>query len=216
MNANKNNKTRTVPVFSVFSVLLIVFAGCVFAQDPLAPSCEASLSPVQAGIVMEWDNYSKSAFGNDFRSGKYFLRLRKYSFPYLYGFKVGREDVFEPDHLSLGSVGAEFSYVFVEDSIITPMVMTGGEVLYSRNFDSERVFAASAHALFSKEINKIMPYFGPELKYVKLNNDMFSDDSLKLNLILGVKFYSYPGSSYGISFSLGSLGGWGVFFNNSW
>ncbi len=193
-----------------------VFTGASFAQDPLAPSCEASLSPVQAGIVMEWDNYSTRDFGDGFRSGKYFLRARKYSFPYLYGIKLGRENVFEPAGLSLGAVGAEFSYVFVEDSIITPTIMTGGEVFYSRNFDNRRVSGAAVHALFSKEVDKIMPYFGPELKYVELNDGVFSADSLNFNFILGVKFYTYPGASYGISFSLGSLGGWGIYFNNSW
>ena len=189
-----------------------VFVSYSFAQDPLAPSCEASLSPIQAGIVMEWANYST----DDFRSGKYFLRARKYSFPYLYGIKLGREDVFEPAKLSLGALAAEFSYVFVEDSIITPTIMTGGEVFYSRNFDNKRISGASLHALFSKEMDKVMPYFGPELKYVELNAGELSADSLNFNFILGVKFYTYPGASYGISFSLGSLGGWGVYFNNSW
>jgi len=203
-------------VFCKYALLTLVFMRCSFAQDPLAPSCEANLSPIQAGIVMEWDNYSTSDFGNDFRSGKYFLRARKYSFPYLYGVKFGREDVFEPSDLSLAAVGAEFSYVFVEDSIITPTIMTGGEVFYSRNFDNRRVSGAAVHALFSKELDKVMPYFGPELKYVKLSNNLLSADSLKFNFILGVKFYTYPGASYGISFSLGSLGGWGMYFNNSW
>ncbi|GEM_PF-3144174 len=199
-----------------YALPALVFVSRSFAQDPLSPSCETNLSPVQAGIVMQWENYSRSAFGNDFRSGKYFVRVRKYSFPYLYGIKVGRENVFEPSSLSLGAIGAEFSYVFVEDSIITPTLMTGGEVVYSRNFDNRAVSLASLHALFSKEINKVMPYFGPELKYVRLKDGVFSDDALKLNFILGVKFYTYPGTSYGINFSLGSLGGWGVYLNNSW
>jgi len=199
-----------------YTLPALVFVRCSFAQDPLSPACEANLSPIQAGLVMQWENYSKSVFGSDFRSGKYFVRARKYSFPYLYGIKVGRENVFEPSSLSLGAVGAEFSYVFVEDSIITPTVMTGAEILYSRNFDKRAVSGASAHALFSKEINKVMPYFGPELKYVRLSDGALSADALKLNFIIGVKFYTYPGTSYGINFSLGSLGGWGVYLNNSW
>ncbi|MBA3066075.1 hypothetical protein KJ633_07405 [bacterium] len=199
-----------------YTFLAFVFVNRSFAQDPLAPSCESRLSPVQAGIVMEWNNYSSRDFGSGFRSGKYFLRARKYSFPYLYGIKLGRENIFEPGDLSLAALGAEFSYVFVEDSIITPTIMTGGEVSYSRNFDNRAITGGSLHALFSKEAGKIMPYFGPELKYVKLTGTGLSADSLKFNFILGVKFYTYPGASYGINFSLGSLGGWGIYFNNSW
>jgi len=174
----------------------------VQAVEPVAPTCEKNLSPKQLGIVFEWNTYPKRVFGSRFKSGSYSARYRRYSFPYLYGVKAGRENVFEPAERSLLFTSADFSYVLVEDTLITPTVMAGGEVTYSRNLKSQRIAGLSLHAIFSKEINRVMPYFGPVLEYSKINDSAFSA--------------SDPGVSYGLSYTFSALSGWSIYFNNSW
>ncbi|MFH1352033.1 MAG: hypothetical protein ABIH68_00500, partial [bacterium] len=63
-------------------VVILLLKLPVLCSDPVAPNCEANLSNEQVGIVFEWDEFAERAFGDNFRSGRYFLRYRKYSFPY--------------------------------------------------------------------------------------------------------------------------------------
>jgi len=185
----------------------------LFAFDPVAPNLEADLSSRQLGIVFEWENYATKIFDTNFRTGNYFLRYRKYSFPYLFGIKAGLENIFEPSNVFLYACGLSFNYLFLENTIITPSILTGLEAKIARNFQNDKTFVLKAHLTFSKELLKTMPYFGPVAVYSYIGDN---EDAFRVNFRAGWKFYTYPGVSYGIDFTVGQLGGWGIYFNNSW
>jgi len=195
---------------------LLIFPAGGFCMDPVSPTCEANLSPAQIGLVLGWNNYSSIVFGHKYRSGRYLARYKKYSYPYLYGFKLGRENMFDPDKHSLLAAAASGDYLLVEDTLITPSVSVGSEMYYARNAEKDSVTEWEFNALFSKELTGIMPYLGPAVKYAKLKAGGVSEDKWGSNLKTGLKFYTYPGVSYGVEFTLGRLGGWGLYFNNSW
>jgi len=202
-------KINFLPLTTYHLLLTII----VFAFDPVAPNLEANLSSRQIGIVFEWENYATKVFDKNFRTGNYFLRYRKYSFPYLFGIKAGLENVFEPENIFLYTIGLSFNYLFLENTIITPAILTGMEVKVARNFQNDKTSVLKAHLTFSKEILKTMPYFGPVAIYSYIGEGRHA---FRINFRVGWKFYSYRGVSYGIDFTVGHLGGWGIYFNNSW
>ena len=212
----ESGKFFSLKIFLIFFVIIFAFSATGLCMDPVSPMCESNLSPSQIGLVFDWNNYSPNVFSRKYRSGRYFVRYRKYSYPYLYGLKLGRENIFDPGEYSLGAVAANANYLLVEDTLITPSVSVGASVYYARNSKSARIGEAEVNAFFSKEFSAVMPYFGPALKYSRINVGGIKEGKWGINFKTGVKFYTYPGVSYGVDFTLGRLGGWGLYFNNSW
>ena len=198
------------------AAVLILSAGNLFSMDPVAPNCEANLASRQLGIVMEWNNFDKNLLGFPFRNGRYFARYRRYKFPYLYGFKIGRENTFSPSEVSLLAVSASFNYLFLEDTLITPSILTGLEISSSRDFKKNQISMVKAQLLLGKEFSRIMPYFGTFVEWIKSSLSGYSASRAAINFQMGCKFYTSPGVSYGIDLNFGKTGGWGVYFNDSW
>lgn len=201
---------------SGIAFLIFLLPARLFSMEPVSPNCEANLSNRQLGIFFDWSNFNKDVLGFKYKNGRYFLRYRRYSFPYLYGVKLGRENTFLPSENSLVAVAVSFNYLFLEDTLITPSILLGSEISVSRNFSGESIRTFKTQLLFGKEVNKIMPYFGPSVNWTGVNLKDNSKDKIALNLNIGCKFYTSPGVSYGVDFTFGPMTGWGMYFNNSW
>ncbi|MCD6413467.1 MAG: hypothetical protein J7L54_04920 [Elusimicrobia bacterium] len=185
-------------------------------MDPVAPTSEANLTSRQIGVVFEWNDFDENFLGFPFKNGRYFLRYRRYKFPYLYGFKIGRENTFSPSEVSLLALSASFNYLFLEDTLITPSVLIGIEISNSRDFNGNCVSVVKSQMLLGKEFSKIMPYFGMFLEWIDVGLSDDSKSKTAVNFQVGCKFYTSPGVSYGIDLNIGRMNGWGVYFNNSW
>jgi len=188
----------------------------LFSMDPVSPNCEANFSNRQVGIFFDWSNFDEDVLGFKFKNGRYFFRYRRYSYPYLYGVKAGRENTFSPSENSLVAASGSFNYIFLEDTLITPSVLLGSEISVSRNFEGESIRVFKTQILFGKEFNRILPYFGPAFNWIGVNLGDDSKNKTAFNLNIGCKFYTSPGVSYGVDYTVGAMTGWRLYFNSSW